>query len=380
MKPIVGVHLAHHWLVGMRGGELVLEQLCGLFPGAPLHTLVANPGKLSEALRRHPIRTSFLQRIGGVTRYKQMMPLFPLAVGAMRVSRDAQFVLSSDAAVIKGIRIPDGVPHVCYCHSPPRYLWDQQETYAKQTSGFGGIGRLVFKAVVPYVRAFDQRAARRVDHFIANSAFVAERIRRCYGREAAVIYPPVNVEAFVPDRKREDFYLIVSELTPYKRVDLAIAAFNELKKPLVIIGDGPEMGKLKAMAGPTVQLLGRQPFDVLKDHYERCAAFLYPQVEDFGITAVEAQAAGAPVIALREGGATESVIDGVAGLFFGQQSPESLMEAVERFEALHGQFDPLASRANAERFRPERFRAEVRHFLVTKLPALFTNHPWPEHN
>ena len=169
-------YLAHHWLVGMRGGEFVLEQLCALFPDAPLHALVANPPRLSASLQRHKIETSFLQRVGGVKRYKQMLPLFPLAVGMMRVPAKTQFVLSSDAAVIKGIRIPKGVPHVCYCHSPPRYLWGQQETYANQTSGLGRIGKAVFRAVVPYVRAFDQRAARRVDHFIANSHFVAERI------------------------------------------------------------------------------------------------------------------------------------------------------------------------------------------------------------
>ena len=361
----------------MRGGELVLEQLSALFPDAPIHTLVAAPAKLSVTLQRHPIFTSFLQGVGGLRFYKQMMPLFPLAVGAMRVSEGASFVLSSDAAVIKGIRVPESVPHVCYCHSPPRYLWDQQETYARQTSGLGGIGRAVFRAVVPYVRAFDQRAAARVTHFIANSGFVAGRIQRFYGREATVIYPPVNVEAFRADRERENFLLIVSELTPYKRVDLAIEACNRLWRELVVIGDGPEMARLRAMAGPTVKLLGRQPFAVLKDHYERCAAFLYPQVEDFGITAVEAQAAGAPVLALREGGAMESVIDGETGLFFAEQTAESLVGAIARFDAGRTQFHPSASRRNAERFRPERFRAEVRDFLTEKLPQLFQGYSWP---
>jgi glycosyltransferase involved in cell wall biosynthesis len=371
MSERSSVHLAHHWLVGMRGGEAVLEQFSLLCPEAPIHTLVANPAKLSEALQRHRIETSFLQRLGGIRRYKEMLPLFPLAVGRMRVPKTATFVLSSDAAVIKGLRMPEGVPHVCYCHSPPRYLWDQQETYAKQTSGLGAFGRFVFRAVTPYVRRFDQNAARGVDHFIANSGFVAERIRRCYGREAAVIYPPVNVGAFEADRPRGDFYLIVSELAPYKRVDLAVEVFTRLGEPLVVIGDGPEMPRLRAMAGPTVNLMGRQPSAVLKEHYERCAAFLYPQVEDFGITAVEAQAAGAPVIALAAGGALESVLDDETGVFFPEQKVESLMRAIKHFEERRALLTPSNCRRNAERFRTERFRVEILGFLKLHYPSHF---------
>lgn len=371
-----GVKLAHHWLVGMRGGELVLEQLSALFPVSPIHTLVANPERLSSNLQRHQIQTSFLQKIGGVSRYKQMLPLFPIAVGAMRVAQDARFVLSSDAAVIKGLGIPEGVPHVCYCHSPPRYLWDQQETYSQQASGLGLLGRFLFRMVVPYVRSFDQKAARKVDYLIANSTFVAERILNFYGRKAEVIHPPVAVDAFEPNRKRDDFYLIVSELTPYKRVDLAIEAFNRLGLRLVVIGDGPEMARLRKLAGPNISLLGRQPFDVLKTHYETCSAFLYPQVEDFGITAVEAQAAGAPVIAFRKGGALDSVIDGKTGIFFDEQTPESLAAAINRFKGMH--FSADACRENAEGFRAERFREKIKEFLTKKYLSLFEDYPWPD--
>ncbi len=292
--------LAHHWLVGMRGGEKVLEQLCLLFPGAPIYTLVSNRAKLSDLIRSHPIRESFLQRLpGGPRRYKSLLPLFPLAIAGLRVDREVDFLFSTDASVIKGLGYTG--PHVCYCHSPPRYLWEMQETYLRQTGGLGMVGRAVFRAVTPYVREFDRAAARRVTHFIANSQFVRQRIQSSYGRDSAVIHPPVDVDAFRPDRPAEDFYLIVTELVAYKRVDLAVDAFNSLGKRLVILGDGPEGAALRARAKPNIEFLGRQPLETLRDRFERCRAFIYPQIEDFGITALEAQAAGRPVIALPPG-------------------------------------------------------------------------------
>jgi glycosyltransferase involved in cell wall biosynthesis len=362
------IALAHHWLVGMRGGEKVLEQLCLLFPGAPIHTLVSNRANLSDVLRGHPIHESWMQRLPqGRQRYKSLLPLFPLAIGRMRV--DADFLFSTDASVIKGLSFAPGTPHVCYCHSPPRYLWEMQETYLRQTGGLGPVGRAVFKAVTPRIRAFDREGADRVTHFIANSRFVRERIAASYERESAVIYPPVDVDAFDAARGAEDFYLIVTELVAYKRVDLAIDAFNKTGKRLVVLGDGPEGAALRARAGANIEFLGRQPFSVLKDRFERCRAFIYPQIEDFGITAVEAQAAGRPVIAFRRGGALETVIDGETGMFFDEQTPESLAECVEAFEGRS--FSAAACRANAERFRPEAFRDAVRAFLTEKFPALF---------
>lgn len=288
----------------------------------------------------------------------------------MRVGRKGGAVLSSDASVIKGLTIPDRVPHVCYCHSPPRYLWDLQETYERQSGGMGTFARLVFRLAVPLVRDFDRRAAQKVTHFIANSAFVGERIRTCYGREAAVIHPPVDVANFESTRPRNAFHLLVSELTPYKRVDLAIEAFRGLSQNLVIIGDGPERRCLQNRAPGNVTFLGRQPFSVLKDYFETCRAFLYPQIEDFGITAVEAQAAGAAVIAFRKGGALETVVEGETGIFFDEQTPDSLANAVRAFEAGKG-IDPTRCRKNSERFRPERFRAEIMAYLRAKLPDHF---------
>jgi glycosyltransferase involved in cell wall biosynthesis len=370
MSPSPRVALAHHWLVGMRGGEKVLEQLCLLFPGAPIYTLVSNRGNLSELIRSHPIHESLLQRLPqGPRRYKSLLPLFPLAIANLRVDPEAEFLFSTDASVIKGLSYGEKVPHVCYCHSPPRYLWELQDTYLRQTGGLGALGRAVFRAVTPYVRSFDRKAAGRVTHFIANSRFVQQRIQSAYGRESAVIYPPVDVEAFNPGRPAEDFYLIVTELVAYKRVDLAIDAFNRLGKRLVVLGDGPEGAALRARAKPNIEFLGRQPFGTLRDRFERCRAFIYPQIEDFGITAVEAQAAGRPVLALRKGGALETVIDGKTGMFFDEQTPESLAACVEAFE---GQALSAADcRENAERFRPEAFRDAVGGFLTENFPGLF---------
>jgi glycosyltransferase involved in cell wall biosynthesis len=367
------VALAHHWLVGMRGGEKVLEQLCLLFPGAPIYTLVSNRANLSDLLRSHPIHESLLQRLPqGPRRYKSLLPLFPLAIGSLRVDPAADFLFSTDASVIKGLSYGKNVPHVCYCHSPPRYLWELQDTYLRQTGGLGTLGRTVFRAITPYVRSFDRKAAGRVTHFIANSRFVQQRIQSAYGRDSAVIYPPVDVDAFDPGRPAEDFYLIVTELVAYKRVDLAIDAFNHLGKRLVVLGDGPEGAALRARAKPNIEFLGRQPFATLRDRFERCRAFIYPQIEDFGITAVEAQAAGRPVLAFRQGGALETVIDGKTGLFFDEQTPESLAACVEAFETKTCSAE--ACRENATRFRPESFREAIRHFLTEKFPTQFPPH------
>jgi glycosyltransferase involved in cell wall biosynthesis len=373
MQPKERVALAHHWLVGMRGGEKVLEEISQLFPRAPIYTLVANPSRLSERLQRHPIHTSWLQRLpGGWRHYKKLLPFFPSAIKRLRVAPPVDLVLSSDASVIKGLSYPESTPHVCYCHSPPRYLWDLQEDYMQSAEAGGALGRTLFKRVTPKVRDFDRVAAGRVTHFIANSAFVAERIRTCYGREtAAIIHPPVALDDFVLSQDApDDFYLIVSQLTPYKRVDIAVEAFNRLGRPLVIIGEGSERARLQALAGKNITFLGSQSFSVLKDHYRRCRALIFPGIEDFGITPLEAQASGRPVIAYSVGGVLETVIDGVTGLFFGEQTPERLVEAIERFESAPDQFDPAQCRSQAERFGPRRFRDELRAFLHKHFPAI----------
>ena len=374
--PNNDIALAHHWLVGMRGGEKVLEQFDILFPRAPIYTLIANRANLTDELRRHEIHESSLRRLPGAAKhYKKLLPLFPRAFNGLKVSSKTRFLLSSDASTTKGLRYDPSIPHVCYCHSPARYLWGMQETYLQHAAGMNAASRALFRSVVPFVRMFDYEGAQRVDHFIANSRFVQQRIRDCYNREATVIHPPVSVDDFRWDREAEDFYLIVSELVPYKRVDLAVDAFNALGKKLVIIGGGSELASLQQRAKPNIVFLGRQPFPILKDHYERCHALIFPGIEDFGITPLEAQAAGRPVIAYGEGGALETVIANQTGRFFYNHTADELARAVSEFE--NQWFEPEVCRRNAERFSPAHFRAQMKNFLETKVPEVFAGYPWP---
>lgn len=360
------IALAHHWLVGMRGGEKVLEQICHVLPEAPIYTLVAQPAKLSPTLLKHSIHPSWLQHVpGGVKQYKKLLPLFPGAVSSLQVKGPVDLLVSSDASVIKGLSYPPDIPHICYCHSPPRYLWDLQKDYTMSSEVGGPLGRALFNHVVPFVREFDRQAASRVTHFIANSSFVRDRILACYGRQSEVIHPPVYLDEFeISLSEPDDFYLVVSQLVPYKRIDLAVSGFNQLNKKLVIIGEGSERNRLEKMAGPNVIFLGSQPQFVLRDHYRRCQAFVFPGVEDFGITPLEAQASGRPVLAYRAGGTLETIQENTTGLFFNEQTAESLINAVEKFEILKKEFNPAACRRNADRFRAETFRANFRAYLA----------------
>jgi glycosyltransferase involved in cell wall biosynthesis len=351
--------LAHHWLVTMGGGEKVLEQFSELFPNAPIYTLVATRDRLSERLNRHEIIPSAFGRMPGAAwMYKQALPLFPLAFGTLKISGKPVLILSSDASMIKGIAVPPGAAHVCYCHSPPRYLWDAQATHSLPH----GAGSVLLKAITPVLRKWDRAAAQRVDFFIANSQFIRERIRAAYGRESEVINPPVAVEDFAPlSGAPDDFYLVVSRLVPYKRIDIAIQAFGHLGKRLVVIGDGSEYARLRKGAGKSIEFLGAQPFRVLRDHYARCRALIFPGVEDFGITPLEAQASGRPVIAFGKGGALETVKADETGLFFDEQSGDCLADAVKEFESRSR--DAARCRSNALRFGAARFRSEISAFL-----------------
>jgi glycosyltransferase involved in cell wall biosynthesis len=375
----VVVAMAHHWITQMRGGEKVLEELSKLFPSAPIYTLVAIRKNMSPGLLRHSLHESPLGWMPNADRYyKKMLPFFPAVLGQLRVQGRPNLLLTSDASVIKGLNYNPNVPHVCYCHSPPRYLWGMQETYLSHSAGLNLAGRLAFKAAASHVRKFDYQAAQRVDHFIANSRFVAERIQKCYGKPATVIHPPVNLADYRHDREREDYYLIVSELVPYKRVDLAVDAFNRLGKELVIIGTGSELESLKARAKPNIAFLGRQPLFVLKHHFEHCRAFIMPGIEDFGITPLEAQAAGSPVIAYGEGGALETVVDGVTGRFFREQTPQCLADTITSFESELQRFSPAMARIQSGKFSPERFRGKIKSFLRRTFPDLFHDYDWPD--
>jgi glycosyltransferase involved in cell wall biosynthesis len=365
------VALVHDWLTGMRGGERCLEVFCELFPGADLFTLLHVPGRVSAVIEQRRITTSFIQRLpAAARRYRHYLPLMPAAVGRFDF-RGYDLVLSSSHCVAKGARPAPGCLHVCYCFTPMRYVWDRYRDYVADHAGF--TARVALPALAPALRAWDRAASRRVHHYVAISEHVRTRVRRCYGREATVIHPPVDVERFEPAAGREeDFYLVVSALVPYKRIDLAIRAAGALGRRLLVVGTGPEEGRLRALAGPTVEFLGWRSDAEVARLYRACRAVLFPGCEDFGIVPLEAMAAGRPVIALAAGGALETIVPpgGEApptGLFFEEPSAPALTEAIRRFEADEARFDPKALRARAELFDRERFRTAMRAYLEARL-------------
>lgn len=358
------VTLAHHWLVGYRGGEVVLDEFARMFPSSPLMALVGNKAAMPATIADRDWVLSPLQRIPRAVRfYKSLLPFHPWAFSRMRIPDGTELLLTCDAAMAKVIGERARVPQVCYCFSPPRYLWHMTEVYEQNTSALGVVGRWVFRSVLPYLRRRDYSAAQSVSTFVADSAFVAARIRDVYQREAEVVHAPAAVENFSVSDRDDGFYLIVSQLTSYKRVDLAVKAFSRSGRKLVVIGGGEELQHLKTLAGPSVVIMGRQSDEVVRDHYHRCRAFLYPQIEDYGITAVEAQAAGKPVIAFGAGGALETVVDGRTGIFFHEQSVDCLDAAVTRFELERRHFSPGVCRENAERFSQKTFRRKMAALL-----------------
>jgi len=341
------VALVHDWLTGMRGGERCLEVFCELFPYADLYTLLHVPGSVSPAIESRRIVTSFIQRLPQAERrYRHYLPLFPAAVRAFDL-RGYDLVLSSSHAVAKGVRVPPGALHVCYCFTPMRYVWDLYDDYFGPRSGLAT--RLLMPPVAAWLRRWDRRTAAGVHQFVAISRF---RVDEAPG----------------------EFYLVVSALTPYKRVDLAVEACNRLGRRLVVVGTGPEDRRLRALAGPTVELLGWRDDAQTAELYARCRALLFPPLEDFGITPLEAMAAGRPVIALGEGGARETVVppgegEPPTGLFFARQTVEDLVDAIRRFEASAHQFEPKALRRRAEAFDRPLFRERVHTYLRARVEA-----------
>ena len=360
------VALVHDWLTGMRGGEKCLEALCERFPDAPLHTLLHARGKLSPAIERMDIRTSWLNRLPGITRhYRYTLPLMPFA--ANWPIRDCDLLVSFSHAVAKAARPPAGVPHVCYCFTPMRYAWHMRESYF--AGRLGGLKSLAVNRLLAAIREWDRRTASRVTHFIAISKTIQERIRESYGRESVIIYPPADTDFYCPNPSvpREDFYLIISTFAPYKRVDLAIEACRRLGKRLVIIGSGQDEARLKSLAGPQTEFLGWKSNAELRDHLRRCRALLFPGEEDFGIVPVEANACGTPVIAYAKGGATETITpfgqEKPTGFWFGEQTVDSLAGAIERCEREHEQLNPADARAKAEQFDRRRYESELLGYL-----------------
>ena len=370
----------HDWLLTLRGGEKVLAELCSLMPDADILTLFHRPGAVGPPIEGRPIRASFLNRLPGVHRYyRHLLPLFPLAARTLDArAYDLVVSVSHCAAKAVGGR-RKGQLHVCLCLTPMRYVWAVEKDYRRSL----GLAGLALRALKPILAAWDRRTAARVDEFVAISHCIAERIRHAYDRPSVVLYPPADVDFYTPGNDaREDFYLLVSALTPYKRVDQAVEAFARLDRPLKIIGEGPESARLARNAPPNVQWLGWQTAEVIRDHYRRCRALIFPQLEDFGIVPVEAMACGAPVIAFGKGGATETVLDAAnpavadpTGLLYSPQTADALAAAVERFEspAMQSRFHADAIRRWAEQFSPQRFADGFKRILT----PLLEKHSWP---
>jgi glycosyltransferase involved in cell wall biosynthesis len=365
--PGLRVALVHDWLTGMRGGEKCLEALCRSWPHAGLYTLLHQPGRVSPIIEDRPIHTSFLQRLPQAHRYyRALLPLMPAAISHFRLPSRYDVVVSLSHCVAKSIRPPLGVPHVCYCFTPMRYAWHLCEEYLRD---HGRLGGAALRAMLGLLRAWDRATADRVTHFVAVSQTVRERIRACYGRESVVIYPPVDSDFYFPAKaRREDYYLVVSALVPYKRIDLAIAACAKLKRHLLVIGTGPEAERLRSAAASWVDFAGWQPDEVVRHHLQRCRALLFPGEEDFGIAPVEANACGAPVIAFGRGGATETIqpldaSEAPTGVWFHAQTPERLAEAILHFEDNEDQIDPLDCRRQALEFQKGRFEEEMAAYM-----------------
>jgi glycosyltransferase involved in cell wall biosynthesis len=364
----VRVALVHDWLTGMRGGEKVLEVLCELFPDADIFTLVHRPGSVSPGIERHRIHTSIIQRLPLAGRlYRRYLPLFPFAIEQFDLD-GYDLVISSSHCAAKGVVPPGRARHLCYCHSPMRYAWDQFDAYF----GPERVGRLahrwVYRPLLARLARWDASTAHRVDRFLANSRHVAGRIRRYYDREASVLYPPVDTVFYHPgDVSPEGHFLIVSALVPYKQIDLAIAACAQIGAPLRIAGSGPERRRLEAHAGPDTTFLGWLSDEAIRQEYRRAAAVILPGEEDFGIVPLEAQACGRPVIALGRGGALDTVLDGETGVLFAEPTAPSLAEALERASTLT--FDGARVRAHAEQFSRERFRRQLSEVVTETLAA-----------
>ncbi len=359
--------LTHHWLVRRRGGERVLEAIGELLPDAPVYTLVHDAAGMGRwPLDRRPVRASALQMIPGATRhYPKLLPLLGWAARRLRLP-PVDLVVSSDAAVAKAMTPDPRSRVVCYCHSPMRYVYEP-EINRQYRNTLPAILRPLWGPAVAAVRRADEQAAARVDVFVANSRHVAGRIRRCYGREATVVYPPVDVPDEPPasPADRSDFLLCVGFHTPYKRLDLAVAACERLGRWLLVIGDGPDVARLKATRPARIEWLGWQPADVIAEHYRRAAALLFPGEEDFGIVPVEAMAHGCPVIAYAVGGASETVLDGRTGVLFERQTVDDVIAAIERCGRLT--FDPRCLHEQAQRFNRGRFLREMRVVLAAAL-------------
>lgn len=367
------VAIVHYWWISNRGGEAVVAEIARVFPNADIFLHVYDEKALNYSLPKEysgQIYTTFISKLPGAkTRYQKYLPFMPMALEQLNL-QDYDLVISSESGPAKGVITRPDCLHVCYCHSPMRYVWDNYYLYLKDA---GFITRLIMPPLMHYLRIWDVSTSARVDTFIANSNFVKNRIKKYYRRDSLVIHPPVNVNAFDHTAQREKFFLCLGQLVDYKRVDIAVDAFNSIGDKLLVIGEGEAMNKLKKRSASNIEFMGRQPFEVVKNKLETCAALIFPGVEDFGIVPVEAMAAGAPVIAYGAGGVKDSVIDGETGIFFYEQSSKSLINAVNYFKNNKPIFSSERIRRHAEGFRGEKFSDDFRKLIFKELESVKGN-------
>lgn len=362
MKKIA---LVHDWLTGMRGGEKVLEVLCEIFPQADLYTLVYIPGSVSKVIQKRKIYTSFLQNFPNIEKnYRYYLALMPFAISQFDLS-DYELVISSSHCVAKGVKVGKNTLHICYCHTPMRYIWDMYELYFGKQSNASFFTKFAMKILRKPLQYWDLKSSQNVDYFVANSYNVKERIKRIYNRDAVVVYPPVDTNFFTLNSELQtpNYYLVVSAFAPYKKIDIVIEAFKILGYNLKIIGCGQQEKYLKSIAKgfKNIEFLGWQDNESLKYYYQNAKALVFPTEEDFGIVPVEAQACGTPVVAYKKGGALETIIDGETGVFFEEQTPESIISAIEKFEKM--KFDKKKIREHALKFSKENFVKNILDFI-----------------
>ena len=369
------IAVVHDWLTGMRGGEKVLEIIFEIFPNAELFTLLYNKGSVSPIIADRKIHTSFIDKLPFKSKkYRHYLPLFPTAIELFDF-KEYDLIVSTSHCVAKGVRTPPNTLHISYVHSPMRYVWDMYEDYFGEDK-IGFLQKMIIPPFANYLRMWDVTSSNRVDYFIANSKHVANRIQKYYRREASVIHPPVNTETYKKSDITEEFYLVISALVPYKKIDLAVDAFNQSDKSLVVVGEGPEKSKLLKLAKGNIKFVSGIKSTELNDYYSKCKALIFPGEEDFGIVPVEAQSCGKPVIAFARGGALETVIgyDGTneklcSGIFFVKQTTESLTSAIEEFEKL--EWDAGFINQHAQKFNRNRFKTDMSDFINQRVSDFF---------
>jgi len=356
------VAIVHYWFVTWRGGEKVIEALLDLYPDADIYTHIYCEKGTEGKLKNRVIHETFISKMPKAKKwYQKYLPFMPIALEQLDL-REYDLVISSESGPAKGIITRPDSLHICYCHSPMRYVWDMYPDYLKST---GRLTRVIMRPLIHYLKMWDRLSADRVDYFISNSNFVSKRISKFYRRDSVVINPPVDISEFEYFEDKEDFYLVLGQLTPYKRADLVVDAFLKNGKNLVVIGDGEQYDDLKKKECGNVKVLGRAEWSVCKDHLKRAKALVFPGVEDFGMVPVEAMACGTPVLAFAQGGALETVVEGVSGMLFYEQTTDSILDCIERFEAMS--FDRPAIRNHAYSFSKKEFLQKFETFVVDHL-------------